>query len=50
MTQFLIVYVTKKPFMGTGHLCVSAVNEEVARDLFIKAFPMCAIQALLELR
>lgn len=50
MRKFLVVYVTQGPFMGTGHLCVNARDEDLARDLFVKAFPVCAITAILEMK
>ena len=48
--KFVILYVTKGLFMGTGHLLVSANDADHARDLFVKAVPACAVSGIFEMK
>lgn len=49
MRKFVLLWVCNNAFLGTGHLTVSAMNEDAARDLFLKSFPVCDLRAILEI-
>lgn len=50
MRRFVILFITRGPFMGTGHLLVTARDADHACELFVKAFPVCAVSGCFEMK